>query len=99
MNTDIKLLIDRIDDLENRVIELQTEQPLTNSVLSIKKPSRIFLGIPLLILFLGLVGFNLSYSTENHQISYSNDNLLELSLGCLTVASSIYTFKKHKDEI
>ena len=93
---DYELLADRLDDLENRVIELQDIELGRDRKSPRCYKSSLFIAVSTLVL-LSLLGLSVNYSTENHQISYNNSNLLELAIGGLTLISGSYAFNKIKD--
>jgi uncharacterized membrane protein YqjE len=54
----------------------------------------IFFIFPLTLILLLSLGLNIQFQSNNHQIRYNNDNLTQLVLSLVTVASGAYTLKK-----
>jgi hypothetical protein len=100
MNRDLELLTDRLEDLEDNIVNLQSQvsqYQKTNK--KYKTPSSLvfFLGVPLISLALVLLGLDVQYQSNSKQIRYNNDSLVELGLSTITVVSGFYSLKKYRD--
>lgn len=101
MNDEIVLFTDKIEDLEDSLLQLQSEIGGQKKANKPNKKSQVVATpfVVLLPLFLIIsIGLNINYQSDKHQISYSNDSLIELCLGGLTLFSSFYSFKKYQDK-
>lgn len=95
-NVETQILCDRLEDLEYQVIKLS--QKIKEDSLKDSKPKVKpvwVVGVVLTVVF--LLGLNFSYQTDKRQISYDNNNLVELGLSCITLLSGIYSYKKYSE--
>lgn len=101
MEQEIKLLTDRINDLENQVVRLNRNIYYKEQKISLENKANsvtYLFFIPVIALILLFLGTNYSYQTDKHQISYTNKGSLELALSGLTLVSGLYSLKKHRDK-
>lgn len=100
MNDKSALFTDRINDLEDSLVRLQNE---LNEQKKIKKSNNNLIAatalflVPLTLIVIISMGLEINYQSDKHQVSYSNNGLVELGLSGLTLLSGIYSLKKYHD--
>lgn len=100
MKEQIELLTDRVNDLESHLVDMQTTSTLVNSSSANENRGGLnatLFFIPLAVIMLMLMDLNIDYKTNNHNISYNNNGLIEIGLGAITLATSAYSIKKNHD--
>jgi uncharacterized membrane protein YGL010W len=100
MNQELELLTDRLEDLEDNIVSLQSQVSQYRETNRKRKSISIYtflVALPLLSIALVLVGLDIQYKSENKQIRYNNDSLVEIGLAAITVASGVYSLKKSRE--
>jgi hypothetical protein len=102
MNPELELLTDRLEDLEDNIVNLQNQVSQYQKVDKKRKSTSISLfliSVPLLSIALVLLGLDIQYKSDNKQIRYNNDSLVEMGLAAITVVSGIYSLKKNREQV
>ena len=106
MNNNLELL-DRINDLETTVIDLQQEiirhkktRQTSSHSLSRGMTHYTFFLVPIIFVVILLLGLDFNHESNNSKVSYNSKGLLEVTLLVITSVSGGYVAKKiHDDSI
>lgn len=100
MNYSDRDLINRVIELESQIVKLNTEKVENRKI--IKRDNSVFytyatIFVPVALIALILMGLEIKYQTEHHQITYNNGGLIELGLSGITLLSGLYSIKKYNE--
>jgi hypothetical protein len=100
MNQELELLTDRLEDLEDNIVILQSQVSQYQKADRKRKNISLrtsLIALPLLSIALVLLGLDIQYKSDTKQIRYNNDSLVEIGLAAITVVSGIYSLKKSRE--
>ncbi len=101
MKSQVKLMEDRLDDLESDLIELIEEVDTKKTRQATSKPSFASLVVmrffPVAIAFIILLGLDVNYQSSKSKISYNGKGLIEITLIAITTFSGGYMARKYSD--